>query len=261
MQMYSLGSGSSGNAFLVRTARTALLIDCGVAARACTAALKELTPDCRVDAILISHEHVDHVRALIPVLRRTECNVVTTRGTRAQLRLDCGYTEVVSGGRFTSGDIDVTFIGVAHDAAEPCGFILESAGTTAAIFTDLGHVSAAVLDALRAADVIVLESNYDPGMLRRGRYPQHLKRRITGSHGHLSNDDCASALAATAGRASAIWLAHLSENNNLPEIAQEAVGTALRVNGLSTPATPLPRFARQDLNQPPAIVSQGRLVF
>jgi phosphoribosyl 1,2-cyclic phosphodiesterase len=259
VRITSLGSGSSGNAFLVQTERSAVLIDCGVAVRSCTAAVRELTPHARVDAVVVSHEHIDHVRSLSSLLRRGDCALVTTPGTRRALRMAAACTEVLPSGRVEIGDIDITFIGVAHDAAEPCGFFVEGGGTRAAIFTDLGHVTSAVHDALRAADVIVLEANYDPAMLRSGRYPAHLKRRISGSHGHLSNDDCAAALAVSATSASHIWLAHLSENNNHPRIAGQAVANALTLQDIATPAAPLPRFERQNLQEHVERASQTRL--
>lgn len=258
MRITSLGSGSSGNAFLVQTDQTSILIDCGVAVRSCKSAVQELTARGRLDALVISHEHIDHVRSLASLTRRGDCPLVTTRGTRRMLRVDSGCTDIEPGGRFAAGDIEISFVGVAHDAAEPCGFYIESAGRSAAIFTDLGHVTPAVLDALRAAEVIVLEANYDPGMLRTGRYPAHLKRRISGSHGHLSNDDCAVALSLAGTRATAIWLAHLSENNNHPRIAEATVVEALRLQGNPTPARPLPRFSRQNLHERVESVSQAR---
>lgn len=259
MRAISLGSGSSGNAFLVHTERSAILIDCGVAVRSCTSAVRDLTPYGRVDAVLISHEHIDHIRALPSVLRRGDCRLVTTPGTRRMLRVEASTTDVAVGGRYSTGDLDVHFVGVAHDATEPCGFLIEGGGERLAIFTDLGHATPAVLDALKAARVIVLEANYDQLMLRQGRYPAHLKRRISGPHGHLSNDDCASTLIAAGLHADSIWLAHLSENNNHPSVAETTVSDALRLHGRSQPARPLPRFDRQVLAEPNTIARQAGL--
>jgi phosphoribosyl 1,2-cyclic phosphodiesterase len=253
MRLYSLGSGSSGNGFLLQTDQVALLIDCGVAARSCQAAIRELSAADRLAGIVISHEHIDHVRAVDSVLRRSDCPVVTTHGTYGAMRRDLRWDRRCSGQRLEIAGVEITFVEVAHDAAEPCGFIVEADGTRVAVFTDLGHVSAEVLDALASADIIVLEANYDTTMLARGPYPSHLKRRIQGPRGHLSNDDCASALAyAVSSRTQAIWLAHLSDKNNTPAIAQATVEEALALRGLMTPVTPLPRFARAEVTAIPS---------
>lgn len=259
MRITSLGSGSSGNAFLIQSATTSVLIDCGVGVRTCVSALRSFVPTGRLDAIVVSHEHSDHVRSLAALLHRHACPVAMTRGTRRMLHVETACTEVTPGGRFREGDIEVTFIAVAHDAAEPCGFVVECSGRSAAIFTDLGHVTPGVAEALRAADTIVLEANYDPSMLRAGRYPAHLKRRIASPHGHLSNDDCATALATFAARADTIWLAHLSENNNHPRVAETAVTESLRMRGIATAARPLPRSAPQVLDARPESPVQERL--
>jgi phosphoribosyl 1,2-cyclic phosphodiesterase len=262
LQIFSLGSGSSGNAFLVTTERAAVLLDCGVLVRSCTAAVRDLATAGSLDAVLLSHEHIDHVRALPSIAKRLKTPIVTTRGTRSMLSVEANGSDMRGGERFEIADLAVTFVEVAHDAAEPCGFFIEAGGHNAAIFTDLGHVTPSVRECLANADVIVIEANYDPGMLRRGPYPERLKRRIAGSHGHLSNDDCAAALAASVGRARAVWLAHLSETNNEPRLAEATINEALGFAGASTRARALPRFERQDVTghaRPAA--SQARMTF
>jgi phosphoribosyl 1,2-cyclic phosphodiesterase len=159
-----------------------------------------------------------------------------------------------SGQRYADGSIEVSFVGVSHDAAEPCGFVVDADGLRVAVFTDLGHAGPEVFEAVASADIVVLESNYDDGMLRRGPYPAHLKRRITGPSGHLSNDDCGTILAASANaRTRAIWLAHLSDKNNRPDIAEASAREALALAGLKTPVRALPRFDRLEITAVPAM--------
>lgn len=254
MRVFSLGSGSSGNAFLVDTGHVALLLDCGVGVRAVQSAVRDLDIADRLAGIVVSHEHIDHVRAVDSTIKRHGIPVVTTRGTYGAMRWTHAGVHHSSGQRYADGSVEVSFIGVSHDAAEPCGFVIEADGMRLALFTDLGHASKEVFDAVASADIVVLESNYDAGMLRRGLYPAHLKRRITGPSGHLSNDDCATILAASAStRTRAIWLAHLSDKNNRPDIAEATAREALALAGLKTPVQALPRFERAEITAVPAL--------
>ncbi|MEX1157965.1 MAG: MBL fold metallo-hydrolase [Thermomicrobiales bacterium] len=253
MRVVSLGSGSSGNGFLLDTGTIALLIDCGVAVRACQSAIRDYGVAGRLAGIVVSHEHGDHVRGIPSITRRLDIPLITTHGTHGALRTTLRLDRHASGQRYADSTLEVTFIGVSHDAAEPCGFVVEHDGMRVAIFTDLGYVSCEVLDALDGADIIVLEANYDVRMLMNSHYPPHLKRRIQGPAGHLSNDDCATALAATASsRTQAIWLAHLSDKNNTPNAAVGAVSEALALAGLDIPIAPLPRFERAEITNVPS---------
>jgi phosphoribosyl 1,2-cyclic phosphodiesterase len=253
MRIISLGSGSSGNGFLVDTGSIACLIDCGVGVRTVQAAIRDAHAADRLAAIVLSHEHIDHVRAVESIARRFGCPVVTTRGTEGQLRSSLRFDRRSAGQRFVDGALEVGFVGVSHDAAEPSGFVVEHAGDRVAIFTDLGYVTDEVYDALSDIDIIVLEANYDPLMLARGPYPRMLKRRVSGPAGHLSNDDCAAALVgAVAARTRGIWLAHLSDTNNTPDIARLAVEEALALAGHAVPVGTLPRYERADVMDVPA---------
>lgn len=253
MRVVSLGSGSSGNGFLLDTGDVALLIDCGVAVRVCQSAIRDYGVADRLAGIVVSHEHIDHVRSIPSITRKLDIPLITTHGTHGAMRTTLRLDRRTSGERYSDSALEVSFIGVSHDAAEPCGFVAEHDGTRVAIFTDLGHVSEAVLSALGSADVIVLEANYDRQMLMYGPYPGHLKRRIQGPAGHLSNDDCATALAATvSSRTRAIWLAHLSDKNNAPDVAAGTVTEALALMGHDIPVAPLPRFERAEVTNLPA---------
>lgn len=253
MRLVSLGSGSSGNGFLVDTGDIALLIDCGVAVRACQSAIRDYDVGDRLAGIVVSHEHGDHVRAIPSITRKLDIPLITTHGTHGALRTVLRLDRRSSGERYSDTRLEISFIGVSHDAAEPCGFVVEHDGLRVAVFTDLGYVTPTVLDALASADIIVLEANYDRHMLMTGPYPGHLKRRIQGPAGHLGNDDCATALAAVVSeRTRAIWLAHLSDKNNSYDAAVGTVTEALTLMGHDIPVAPLPRFERAEVTQLPA---------
>lgn len=241
----SLGSGSSGNALLVQTPTATVLVDCGVGVRKMTSALaasgKRLQD---IDAVLLSHEHVDHNRET-GRLQRAGATVISTPGTAASSNLDNErYLPLACGRSISFRGLEITGVGVAHDAAEPCGYLIRTSATTICVFTDLGSVSGAVGEAIAEADLVVVEANHDEQMLRRGPYPAHLQRRILADTGHLSNTTTADLLA-TALRNSrlspTIWLAHLSETNNRPCLAITAVTKRLTQSGLRLDVEALPR--------------------
>ncbi len=241
----SLGSGSSGNAFLIHAAGTSLLLDCGVGIRTVTRALRErdLRLD-QLDAVLVTHEHSDHIRSLSYVIGK-EIPIISTAGTRRRANIPPPQWEQISPGRpLAFGAITVWAIMVSHDAAEPCGYLIDTGGARMSVFTDLGSWHERLVDPIRASDLIVLESNHDHDMLWRGPYPAHLKRRVASPVGHLSNADCASSLAAALRGASnqpEIWLAHLSETNNDPAVARRETVHALESEDIVLDVTPLPR--------------------
>jgi phosphoribosyl 1,2-cyclic phosphodiesterase len=244
----SLGSGSSGNATLVRSSSgRAILIDCGLPYPRLVRNLARL--GCApgdLDAVLLSHEHNDHTQAA-PLLRDTcGCTILAAPEMAA---LAPWLAPVLTGtfptnAPWTIGDLTIRPHAVAHDAEATYGFSVTADGCTATLFTDLGHGNDAVVSALAPADLIVLEANYDREMLENGSYPWFLKRRIGGRNGHLSNQDCgdllARALAPT--RPRTIWLAHLSQNNNTPERAVATVTETLTAAGIMhATVTALPR--------------------
>jgi phosphoribosyl 1,2-cyclic phosphodiesterase len=245
LDVVSLGSGSSGNALLVRTARTAILVDCGLDPRRISSALTGigLSAD-SLDAILISHEHTDHVKSLARIAT-TRTAVVASRGTIRACNLPgLNWTELSTSVRVSVADIEVDAISVSHDAAEPCGFFLRAADGAVTVLTDLGTAPAMAAASIAVSDLVVLEANHDEEMLRRGPYTAHLKRRILSDTGHLSNTAC-SELLVTALRRSrqlpTVWLAHLSETNNRPQLAKSAVEHRLAREGLKPSVLPLPR--------------------
>ncbi len=238
MRVISFGSGSSGNAFLVQSGDTNLLVDAGVAIRRLRAGLQAAgVEDHALAAVLITHEHHDHVRTLPQLLRQHDCPVITTPGTTAAMHGRAEFrAQTCSVGKRTRVDrIEIMPVPVSHDAAEPVGYFLDDGETRVAIFIDLGQADQHLAEPVEAAHLVVIEANHDGMMLQRGRYPAHLKRRISGKRGHLSNLDCSRFLAANLGSDTVdVWLAHLSANNNTPALASDTIEREIG-NGIRTP--------------------------
>lgn len=230
---YSIASGSTGNCSLYAAGGTAVLIDAGVSLRKITAALGGLgLPLGSLSAVLLTHEHIDHIKGLPMLLKKSEVPVYASHGTAEALeqKEPCcrGRLTVLEDGAFTVGALSVTSFATPHDAAESVGYILEHDGGRFGFATDLGFVPRDAADRLRGCDAAVLESNHDPYMLQAGPYPYPLKQRVAGPSGHLSNPDCA-AFAAELVRYGlrTLVLAHLSEKNNMPELALQQTRNAL----------------------------------
>ena len=241
----SFGSGSSGNALLIRAGETALLVDCGVGIRTLRAGLAEhgLTT-AGLDAILVTHEHRDHVQTL-PKMSRDNLPLIATHGTARAARLPQSMTEIVTTDRPASiAGVSVHALSVRHDATEPCGFHIEIAGARITVLTDLGTWQDHLVDAVASSDLVLLEANYNDTMLRHGPYPAHLKRRVASGTGHLGNDACGRAMAPVAklrGDKTTWWLSHLSETNNNARQAERDVREELNRAGTHASVTALPR--------------------
>lgn len=235
-----LFSGSSGNSVYVSGGGTQLLIDAGMSCARVTAELKAIGADpADVGAILITHEHVDHIRGAGIFARKYGAAIYATEGTWRAMADKLGDipTEsrmVIDAGQdFFIGDLNIQPFPTPHDAAESVGYVISNAaGARFGLATDIGCVRAGWLDAVRGCAAVLLESNYDPGMLQAGRYPYDLKRRIMSRRGHLSNDDAAeAALALIASGARQLVLGHLSKENNFPELALRCCLSALERDG------------------------------
>ena len=256
-----LASGSNGNCTMVSTSGTRLLIDAGLSCRELLRRMTLCGENARsVDAILITHEHGDHVAGLHVLARKLKVPVYMTEPTHEAYRRfarDCAGNrvkldrlEVFSSGRaFHVGDITVMPFTIPHDAVDPVGFTFRSEGIKVAICTDLGYVPASVRDHLRGCHVLMMESNHDIELLRGGPYPWSVKQRVMSRVGHLSNDALADFLTSDYdGGAEFLILAHLSEKNNHPEIARMSAERALGGQGdflrnhllLATQHQPLP---------------------
>jgi len=241
----SLGSGSSGNAFLIQRGDRTLMLDCGVGIRTVTKGLANLGSSlASLDGILITHEHIDHVRTL-PRMVGHDIPIIATAGTAGMADVpDDQRMEILPDRPLQVAGFTIWALGVSHDAVQPCGYLIEMAETRVTVLTDLGAWQDHLVEPIAASDLIVLEANHDEEMLRRGPYPAHLKRRVASDRGHLSNRASGAALAglATASQAEpAVWLAHLSATNNRPQVAEDTVRAALMSADLDLPVLALPR--------------------
>ncbi|MEJ1379710.1 MAG: MBL fold metallo-hydrolase [Candidatus Sedimenticola sp. (ex Thyasira tokunagai)] len=232
MRFTSLGSGSGGNATLIESGATRLLLDCGFAAREVERRLQQVgvTAD-TLDGILVTHEHQDHVRGVGPLARRYNIPVWITHGTHRLNR--CGRLsrlQLIHGHQpaFAIGDIEVQPFPVPHDAKEPVQYLFRSADTQLGVLTDLGCVTPHILEVLKDCDALLLECNHDPQMLSDGPYPLSLQRRVSGGLGHLSNLQAAQLLARLEHeRLQHLVAAHLSEKNNHPDRVRDTLLSAV----------------------------------
>lgn len=229
-----LGSGSKGNCALISTTRTTLMLDAGFSHRETLRRLSLAGVAGPVHAVLVSHEHQDHVRGLLRVAAAFGAPIFATRGTGAALAAAwgaaAGPSETIrAGAPFAIGDIEVMPISIPHDAAEPVAFTFRAEGVKLGFVTDLGGLTPAIHAALQGCDGLVLEANHDLEMLKAGPYAWPLKQRVLGRLGHLSNDSMAAFLAGGFdGAAAHLVLAHLSQQNNLPALAQLAAERGLQ---------------------------------
>ncbi len=238
MKIYSLCSSSKGNCTYIENGREAVLIDAGFGIRNLlrSLALAGLS-ERNIRAVFITHEHTDHISGLKQITERWEVPVYGSRGTlQALLDRDAvgARTRLHEIDRRVAvvGDLVVTAFHKPHDCADGLGFCVSSGKQTAAVCTDLGEVTEEVRAALRSVDFLLLESNYDPTMLRMCRYPDIIKDRIASSFGHLSNDAAATLLAELIPTgAKTFLLGHLSEQSNLPELALQNAICLLQEKG------------------------------
>lgn len=229
MKFSVLSSGSKANSTYLEVGKTRLLIDCGLSARQAGLRLGALGVEVgSLDAILVTHEHSDHI-AGVPVLsRRVRLPVVTAKETAQEIPDAHGYDYIEPGMTFTIGDATIHPFSISHDAVNPVGFSIEGEGFRFVQATDLGKVTPVVAHALQGAHALVLEANHDKELLWGCDYPWPLKQRIASSHGHLSNAAMADALAACVhDELAVVVLAHLSENSNTPDHAIAAGTRAL----------------------------------
>ncbi len=223
----SLGSGSRGNATLVRSRETLLLVDNGFTLRETERRLRLLgySPD-QLSAVLVTHEHGDHIKGVGPLARKYQLPVYATHGTACSTVLGRlpALVPISPHRTFCIDDIDVQPVAVPHDAREPCQFIFERRGLRFGMLTDLGCITPHVIEQYRHCDTLMLECNHDPTMLSTGPYPQALKRRVGGRWGHLSNQQSAGLLRELdTRRLQHLVLSHISETNNCEQLAREVI--------------------------------------
>ncbi len=245
MQIISVGSSSSGNSYIIATEDSIVLLDVGLPAKRIVAALEEIgrSPE-DVDAVLITHEHTDHVKSVRAIGRQC-CNAsfYASRGTVDNTKnfeyIDKDRINIVSSGdSFELAGLELGTFSLNHDAAEPLGFTISENGEKLAVVTDCGAITEDIFESIKDADALVFEANHDENMLMYGEYPYHLKVRIKSDHGHLSNECAADALASLLSERDEkeplkIMLAHLSFHNNAPFFARRTIEDVLAERGFS----------------------------
>ena len=224
MLSFALQSGSNGNCFYVETSDARLFFDAGISGKIAQQRLAQHQRDIhQVDALIISHNHIDHVSGAGVFHRRFNLPVYITPNAWQACRTVCGPIEdlrlIQPGSILTFGATVVRTIRTPHDGKDSLAFIIEDDHKKLGIFTDLGHRFDGLDAAIEKLDGLYLESNYDPEMLDRGDYPLWLKKRIAGNHGHLSNQQAAQLVRDANDRLQFLVLSHLSQNNNLPDLA------------------------------------------
>lgn len=236
MQLHILASGSTGNAIYIELGGAKFLVDAGISARRIERGLKDVgVQPSELDAVLVTHEHSDHISGLPVFTRRFKTPVYTRRRTwdafPAAHHVEAEYRREM-GVRLEMGGVCVESFSISHDAAEPVGFSFRHGELKCVVATDMGCVSERVEQDIAGADVLVFESNHDIAMLREGPYPEYLKKRILSNRGHLSNLDTGRCLARMEKKSGMhVFLAHLSQHNNCPELALNTVQQALDRQG------------------------------
>lgn len=227
----SLGSGSKGNALLVEAGRTRVLVDCGFGPREMALRLARVGVEAEsVAAILVTHEHADHVGGAARCAARFGWSVFASHGTAAAAGdlAEVAVRRFDSHSRFAIGDLEIHPYPVPHDAREPTQFVFSDGACRLGVLTDAGTVTPHIAAMLADCAALVLECNHDAGMLAAGRYPPSLKQRIAGQFGHLDNGTAARLLRTLAGSPlQHVVAAHLSEENNTPALARNALASAL----------------------------------
>ncbi|HEX9861296.1 MAG TPA: MBL fold metallo-hydrolase [Nitrospirota bacterium] len=223
--MCALASGSKGNCIYIECGKTRILVDAGLSKREIRGRLARIgvTPE-QISGIVVSHEHADHIKGVGVMARGFGIPVYMTGRTLSSTygRLGNGIEvrEFGPGEPFQVGDIYVEPFSTPHDAADPAGFAFHHGGVKLGFATDLGYATRLVIERLKGSDMLFIESNHDPVMLKEGPYPWMLKQRVAGKEGHLSNDDAGRLLGELLHPGLMhVVLAHLSETNNLPELA------------------------------------------
>ena len=237
MRCTVLASGSKGNCVVIEGETGSLLIDAGLSAKECLQRMERAGIDAgRIDALLVTHEHTDHIRGVDVLARKLEIPLYATEGTLADFlhfrrtsKKPLTHYTCHDHEQFAVGDFEIVPFSTSHDANEPCGFIVSEGGIRVGYCTDTGIITPHMHDLLRHCDGIVLESNHCPDMLQNGPYPESLKRRIRSKRGHLSNPAAAACLRDFGRDIPLVILAHLSEINNTPE---RAIGSAREGLGL-----------------------------
>ncbi len=238
LKFCSLYSGSTGNSLLVQNDNTYILVDAGVSATKIVEALNSIGISIsQIEAILITHEHSDHIKSIGTLSKKYNIPVFANDKTwkampteAKKVPLDCQRKFMIDN-KFSIGSLEILAFSIPHDAADPCGFNIFGSNKKISIATDIGHITPSIFTNLKNSTFVLLESNYDPEVLRYSSYPYSLKRRIAGPNGHLPNNEAGDTISKLidSGLKSAM-LGHLSKENNFPELAEQTVLEELATN-------------------------------
>lgn len=259
LKFFTLASGSSGNATFVGTKNTKLLVDAGISGKEVERKLGQngiLAED--LAGILVTHEHRDHIKGVGVLSRRYDLPIYATQGTWEGMEEEIGeiaehnkrYLELGQGEEI--GEIKVEVLATSHDAREPAAFSFYHGESSVGLATDTGKITRDLRKHITGCEGVILEANHDPTMLRKGPYPQHLKKRIASVRGHLSNQMSGDALAEfITGKTQQVILAHLSAENNIPRLALQTVREVLLEHGFTKmpQITVAPRYEAHPLCQ------------
>jgi phosphoribosyl 1,2-cyclic phosphodiesterase len=219
-----LSSGSKGNSTIIWDENDIVIIDCGISMKKFSDKTSEFQLDGLEKSIFISHEHSDHSSGARAISRKLKADVYSRNATLEKLRLENSYG---INGEVAIGNFTITPISVNHDAIDPVVYVIRNRGIKISVVSDLGVVNDELLNEMRNSNIMAIEANHDPEMLKNGPYTEALKRRIRSDHGHLSNEQSAEAIYSSVSDNTRIILTHLSEKNNSPDIALETVKTYL----------------------------------
>lgn len=241
MKFCSLYSGSSGNSIFIASDNAKVLIDAGLAGKKIDDALKHIGEESSsIDGIFITHEHIDHIKGVGVLSRKYDIPIYANDNTWVVMEKNIGKIKehniriMDRRSSITINDLEIRSFNIPHDAIAPVGYTVSYAGKNASVVTDFGVFTEEIRDNIIDSDIILLESNHDVNMLRMGPYPYKLKLRVLGENGHLSNEDCGSAIVSLLknDKKKQIVLGHLSGTNNHPDLAYQTVVDVLSANGI-----------------------------
>ena len=244
MKFISLGSGSSGNCYLLQSGETSILLDAGISMRSLKKHLKDydISLENDISAVFVTHDHADHIKSVgniacdcgkvIYATRLVHEGIACNRCLKIQIPSNCvAYVE--KGKTMEVGNFRITAFEVPHDSHDCVGYVVEADGVRFCLITDVGHVTDTIREQVGLANYLVLEANHDVNMLFMGKYSQYLKERISSDKGHLNNEQAALLLAEYATpQLRHVWLCHLSEENNHPVLARKTAEAVLRQHGI-----------------------------
>lgn len=241
MKFCSLYSGSTGNSLFIQGEETKILVDSGMSAKKIESALDSIAVDAsNINAILVTHEHIDHIRSIGTLAKKYNIPVYANLGTWNGINNEKSVVNIENkkyfkvGEKFQIGDLQIIPFSTSHDAMDSCGFSIEHDGKKISIATDLGEVTKEVMNNIKNSKFMLLEANYEPEVLRCCSYPYTVKTRIAGNRGHLSNNDAGNVISKLAHLGlQNVMLGHLSKESNFPELAYKSVVNELMQNGIN----------------------------